>query len=63
VGEVVAAHSVVFFEMADHRLDRRTPAQFAFDALGDAPLLPGDEHSEPMLRRRISAGAVHGGLP
>ena len=31
VPEVVAAHAVLGFEMADHRLDGGAPAQLAFD--------------------------------
>jgi hypothetical protein len=38
--EVIAAHSMLGFEMADGRLDGGTPAEFAFDLRRHPPLLP-----------------------
>ena len=39
VPEVVAAHSMFRFEMADHGFDRGSPSQLAFDLGGYPPLL------------------------
>ena len=39
VGEAVAVHPVVGFEMTDARFDSGTALQVAFDRFGDAPLL------------------------
>jgi hypothetical protein len=39
VPEIVAAHSMLGFEMADDGLDRGAPSQFAFDLGRHAPLL------------------------
>lgn len=55
MGEMISAHAVLGFQVADDRLDRRPALEFAFDRLGDAPLLPRDEHAELMGRRRIVA--------
>jgi hypothetical protein len=41
-GEVVSAHAVLRFRVADDRFDGGTAAQLAFDGLGDAASLAGD---------------------
>jgi hypothetical protein len=58
VSEVVAAHPVLGFEMADAGLDRRAAAQVPFDRFGDAPFLAGDKDPEPVLGRSIVAAAT-----
>ena len=37
-GEVIAAHAMPAFGVADDRLDSRAATQFAFDVFGDASL-------------------------
>jgi hypothetical protein len=39
MGEIVAAHAVLGFEMSDDRLDGGASSQLALDDLGDAALL------------------------
>jgi hypothetical protein len=51
VGEVVAAHATLGFEMADAGLERGAAAQLAFDRRADAPLLAEDADPEPALGR------------
>jgi hypothetical protein len=53
--EVVAAHSVFGFEMADDRLDGGPAAQLAFDLGCHAPFLAGDEDPELVIGRRVVA--------
>ena len=38
-GEVIAAHAMLAFGVADDRLDSRAATQLAFDVFGDASLL------------------------
>ena len=63
MGEVIAAHAVLGFEMADARLDDGAAAQVAFDRLCDAPFLAGDIDLELMLGRGVVAAvtAIGGG--
>jgi hypothetical protein len=39
MGEVIAAHAVVFLEVADDRLDRSPPFELALDLRREAALL------------------------
>ena len=55
MGEIIAAHSMLVFRMADDWLDGGAALEFAFDALGDAPPLPRDEHPELVGLWRIVA--------
>jgi len=43
MGEVIAAHAVVFLEVADDGLDRSPPFELAIDLRGDAVLLALDQ--------------------
>ena len=58
MGEEVAAHSVVGPQMADDRLDGGAAPQFALDAFGDAPSLPGDEHPGRSVAFQIAEVAI-----
>ena len=55
VPEIVAAHAVLGFEMADDRLDGGPAAQLAFDLGCHAPFLAGDEDPELVIGRRVVA--------
>lgn len=55
MGEEVAAHAMVGFQMADDRLDGGTALQFALDRLGDAPSLARDVDPELVRLRGIVA--------
>ncbi|KRR01952.1 hypothetical protein CQ10_41300 [Bradyrhizobium valentinum] len=46
--EMVATHSVVVLEMADHRLDSGTTPHLAVDGFGDAANLAADPDLEPV---------------
>ena len=46
--EMVATHSVVVLEMADHRLDGGTTPHLAADGFGDAANLAADPDLEPV---------------
>ena len=59
VGEIVAAHSVLFLEMADDRLDGRAAAHLSFYLRGHPSLLLGCIDFELVFWRRIVA-AVSG---
>jgi len=54
-GEIVAAHSVAGFGMADERLNRRSAPHLLFDWAGYATLLAGGKDLEAMLLRRVVA--------
>ncbi|SIO37344.1 hypothetical protein SAMN05443247_04553 [Bradyrhizobium erythrophlei] len=53
--EIVAAHAVLGFEMADDGLDGGPAAEFALDLRRHPSLLPGDEDPELVNGRRIVA--------
>src|SRR6266576_4094356 len=53
--EIVAAHAVLGFEMADDGLDGGPAAQFALDLRRYASLLAGEEDPELVVGRRIVA--------
>src|ERR1700730_15109601 len=53
MGEIIAAHAMLSFHVADDRLDGGPSPQLAFDALGDAALLAGDINLEAMRYRRV----------
>jgi hypothetical protein len=53
--EIVAAHSVLGFEMADNGLDGGPAAQLALDAGRHPSLLAGEEDPEPVIGRRVVA--------
>ena len=53
--EVIAAHPMLAFGVADDRLDGRAAAQLAFDLVGDAPLLTRDIDLEAIVWRRVVA--------
>jgi hypothetical protein len=55
VGEIVAAHAVVIFEMSDHRLDGGAALELALDLRGDATLLAGGVDFEAVLGRGVVA--------
>ena len=48
MGEIIAAHAMLSFRVADDRLDGGPSPQLAFDALGDAALLARDINLEAM---------------
>src|ERR1700739_4744506 len=58
VPEIVAAHAVLGFEMADDRFDGGTPAHLALDLWCHAPFLPGDEDPEFVIGRRVVAAVA-----
>jgi hypothetical protein len=41
MGEIIAAHAVIFLEVPDDGLDGRAPSHVTFDLRGDAALLAG----------------------
>ena len=45
--EIVAAHAVLGFEMADDGLDGGAAAQFALDLVGHAPFLSASKTQQP----------------
>ena len=53
--EEVAAHSVLALGVANDRLDRRAPAQVAFDRLSDAALLAGNVDLHLVVGRGVVA--------
>jgi hypothetical protein len=55
VGEIVAAHAVVVFAMADHWLDGGPALELALDLLGNAPLLAGGVDPELVIGPGIVA--------
>jgi hypothetical protein len=58
VPEIVAAHTVLGFEMADDGFDGGPAAQFALDSGRDASLLAGDEDPELVIGRRVVARGI-----
>jgi hypothetical protein len=59
VGKIVAAHSVIFFEMADDGLDGGAASHLSFDLWGHPSLLLGCIDFELVIGRRVVA-AVSG---
>ena len=55
VPEIISAHTMLGFEMADHGLDGGPAAELAFDPGCNAPFLAGDEDPELVIRWRIVA--------
>ena len=55
MGEIVAAHAVVFLEVADHGLDGGPSFELALDLRGEAALLAGGVDLEPVIGRRVVA--------
>ncbi len=55
MGEVVAAHAVMFFEVADDRLDSGAPFEVALDLRRDAALLAGRVDLELVIGRGVVA--------
>ena len=55
VREIVAAHAVLGFEMADDGLDGGSTAQFALDPGCHPSLLAGDEDPELVIGRSVVA--------
>jgi hypothetical protein len=53
MGEIVAAHAVIIFEMPDHRLDGGAALELTLDLRGDATLLAGGVDPEPVLGRAL----------
>src|SRR3981081_1499310 len=53
--EIVAAHAMLGFEMADDGLDSGPAAQFALDPGRHPSLLAGEEDPELVIRRRVVA--------
>ena len=52
MGEEIAAHPVVGFQMPDDRLDGGASPQFTLDGLGDTPFLARDEYPELVFFRK-----------
>jgi len=52
VGEMVAAHAVLYLDMADHRFDGVTTAHLALDLRRDPTLLTRSEQPELVAQRR-----------
>jgi hypothetical protein len=59
MGDVISAHSIVGFEMADDRLDGGAAAQFAFYGLGGVPPLARDKELELILYSPNLQGIDH----
>src|SRR5262245_38047312 len=55
MGEIIAAHAVLFLEMTDDGLDRRPAFELAFDLRRDAALLAGGVDLEHVIGRGIVA--------
>ena len=55
MGEVIAAHAVVFLEVADDGLDRSPPFELALDLQRDAALLAARVDLELMIGRGVVA--------
>jgi hypothetical protein len=55
MGEIVAAHAVILFEMPDHRLDGCSAFELALDLRSDATLLAGSVDPELVLGRGVVA--------
>ena len=55
MGEVIAAHAVMFFEVADDRLDSGAPFELALDLRRDAALLAGRVNLELVIGRGVMA--------
>ena len=55
IAEIVAAHPMLGFEMADDGLDGGASSHLALDLWGDAPLLACDEDPELVIGRRVVA--------
>jgi hypothetical protein len=55
MGEVIAAHAVVFLEVADDRLDGRASFELALDLRRDAALLAGGVDLELVIGRGLVA--------
>ena len=55
MGEVIAAHAVVFFEVADDGLDGGPSFEFALDLRRDAALLAGGVDLELVIGRGVVA--------
>src|SRR3979411_2163209 len=56
--EIVAAHAVLGFEMADDGFDGGPAAQFALDPGRHPSFLAGDEDPELVIRRRVVAAVA-----
>src|ERR1700716_179776 len=54
-GEVIAAHSVFGFGVADERLNRRSAPHLAFDRIGHPALLAGSKDLEEVFGWRVVA--------
>ena len=55
MGKVVASHAVMFFEVADDRLDGGAPFELALDLRRDAALLAGRVDLELVIGRGVVA--------
>ena len=55
MGEIVATHAVIIFEMTDNWLDGGAALELSLHLFGDASLLAGGVDSEPVLGRGIVA--------
>ena len=53
MGEIIAAHAMLGFHVADDRLNGGPSPQLAFDVLGDVALLTRDINLEAMRSRRV----------
>jgi len=60
IPEIVTAHAMLDFEMADHGFDGGPAAQLAFDLGCHAPFLAGDEDPELVRRRVVAAVSLVG---
>ena len=57
-GEVISAHAVVGFGVANDRFDGRAATQLAFDGVGDAALLAGDIDFHLVVERGVVAAVA-----
>jgi hypothetical protein len=55
MGEVIAAHAVVFLEVADDRLDGGASFELTLDLRREAPLLAGGVDLELVIGRGVVA--------
>lgn len=58
MGEIVAAHPVLVFDVADHRFDRRSPSHLTLDGRCHAALLAGGEDPELVAERSVVAAVA-----
>jgi hypothetical protein len=56
MGEIIAAHAMLGFDVADDRLDGGPSPQLAFDALADAALLARDINLDASINATILRG-------